>query len=76
MIPLADTLVAFVDGLAAADAPGLIVESATLEVPLEGRVAEADGKPTFFAQVPHTRWRSGVLPAVNLAHFHVAEGEE
>jgi hypothetical protein len=76
VIQLADTLVALADGVAAADAPGLIVESAKFDVPLEGRVVDVRGTPTFFAQVPHTRWRSGVLPAVHVARFNLTEGEE
>jgi hypothetical protein len=76
MIPLAETLEALVDSLTVADAPGLVVESATMDVPVEGRVVRVDGVPTFFANVPHTRWRSGVLPAVHVAHLRIVEGEE
>ena len=76
MIPLADTLEALVDSLTTADARGLAVESATMDVPLEGRVVRLAGVPTFFASVPHTRWRSGVLPAVHVAHLSIVEGEE
>jgi hypothetical protein len=76
MIPFGDTLEALVESLTAAAAPGLVVESATMDVPLEGRVVRVDGTPTFFASVPHTRWRSGVLPAVHVAHLRIVEGEE
>lgn len=76
VIPLSDTLVAFVESLAAVDAPGIAVESATMDVPLEGRVVEIGGTPTFFAHAPHSRWRAGLLPPVHVAHMHVVEGEE
>jgi hypothetical protein len=75
--PLATTLVALVESLQAPAGSGLVVERASLDVPLEGRVdATLDG-PVFYATLPHTRWRSGLLPAVHLAHLDVGlpEGE-
>lgn len=75
MIPLADTLVALVDSLTVSETPGLAVTSATMDVPLEGRVVESYGAPTFFACVPHTRWRSGVLPPLHVAHLRIVEDE-
>jgi len=73
VIPLADTLLALVDSLELPEGSGLAITSATLDVPLEGRVVPMRGAPVFLAAVPHTRWRSGVLPAVHLAHFGLAE---
>ena len=55
---------------------GLLIESVALDVPLEGRVVPTrDGALEFRAGVPHTRWRSGVLPAVHVAHLELTSDD-
>jgi hypothetical protein len=74
--PLAETLVALVDSLQAPEGSGLVIESATLDVPLEGRVdATTSGRLVFTASLPHTRWQSGFLPPVHVAHLEVAQDD-
>jgi co-chaperonin GroES (HSP10) len=75
-IPLADTLVALVESLEEARAPGLTVTEATLDVPLEGSVVATSRGPVFVAAPAHTRWRTGFLPPLHLAHFGLAQSIE
>jgi hypothetical protein len=75
VIPFADTLVALVESLVPPKGSGLTVSAAKLDVPLEGWVVQGREKPIFLASVPHTRWTSGVLPPVQVAHVHVVEVE-
>ncbi len=73
MIPLFETLVALVEGLEVPAGSGVVVDSAAIEVPLEGRVVPSHGPPVFLATVPHTRWRSGFLPPVHVARLRIEE---
>jgi hypothetical protein len=75
VIPLFETLVALVESLETSEGSGLVVESATMDVPLEGRVARTTTGPLFLAGVPHTRWRSGILPPLHVAHLGIARVE-
>ncbi len=72
--PFAETLIALVEGLR--PAPGIVVERASLTVPLEGRVDQGPGGPVFHATLPHSRWESGLLPPVHVARLHLAPPEE
>ena len=70
--PLADTLIALVESLEAPPGSGLVVEQATLDVPLEGRLdTVVGGGLVFNASLPHTRWQSGFLPPVHMAHLDI-----
>jgi hypothetical protein len=74
--PFAETLIALVESLR--PVPGIVVERASLTVPLEGRVDHGRSGPVFHATLPHSRWESGLLPPVHVAHFDLAppgEGE-
>jgi hypothetical protein len=73
VIPLFRTLVALVESVDVAAGSGLRVESVSIDVPLEGRVVAGRGAPVFLAHLPHTRWRSGLLPPVHVAHLDIAE---
>jgi hypothetical protein len=67
-----ETVVALVESVQPPDGTPLLIESVALEVPLEGRVVSGGaGTPEFRAGLPHTRWRSGVLPAVHVAHLEL-----
>jgi len=74
--PLADTLVALVESLQAPPGSGLVVEQATLDVPLEGRLDIVPGGTVFNASLPHTRWQSGFLPPVHMAHLELGAPED
>jgi hypothetical protein len=75
--PLSDTLIALVESLQAPPDSGLVVEQATLEVPLEGRLdTVAGGGFVFNASLPHTRWVSGFLPPVHTAHLELGAPED
>jgi GH15 family glucan-1,4-alpha-glucosidase len=51
------------------DAPHEILRSVA---GVEGRVElDRTGSPVFRAGVPHTRWRSGLLPPVHVAHLEL-----
>ena len=70
-IELADTLLALLEGCVAAPGAGLVVTDVLLDVPMEvAGVVERD-QLVFFAALPHTRWKSGVLPAVHRATLRV-----
>ena len=69
---LEETVTALVESFAPPPGTALAVESATIDVPLEGRVElDRTGAPVFRAGVPHTRWRSGLLPPVHVAHLEL-----
>jgi hypothetical protein len=74
--PLAETLVALVESLQPPDGSGLGVERASLDIPLEGRVDATPAGAVFCASLPHTRWRSGFLPPVHVAHLDVVQTED
>jgi hypothetical protein len=74
--PLSDTLIALVEGLQAPPGSGLVVEQATLDVPLEGRLDTVSGGLVFNASLPHTRWLSGFLPPVHMAHLEIGTPED
>jgi hypothetical protein len=73
LIPLSETLFGLVESLETPRGSGIEVTSAKIDVPLEGRVVLAHGVPVFHATLPHTRWRSGLLPPVHVAHLVIGE---
>jgi hypothetical protein len=66
------TLVAAVEALSPPTGSGLVVTGASLDLPLELVAAERDGRPIVAGSAPHTRWTSGFLPPVHLAHLEIA----
>jgi hypothetical protein len=69
---LSETLAAVVESLAPPEGAGLVLTDAELDVPLEVASAMREGELVFYGCVPHTRWRSGVLPPVHSSHLRVA----
>lgn len=69
---LFETLGAIVESLAPPEGFGLVLTEAELDVPLEVASLMRDGELVFYGRVPHTRWRSGVLPPVHTSHLRVA----
>lgn len=71
-IPLAETLLALVASVERTQRPGLVVTSAVIDVPLEGSVVASRRGPVFLAAPAHSRWKSGFLPPVHVAHIEIA----
>ncbi len=69
---LADTLIALVESIETPPGSGLVVTEAQLDVPLEVQGGVRNGKLVFLGTVPHTRWKSGVLPQIHMSHLRVA----
>jgi hypothetical protein len=72
---LSQTLVGLVGHLAPPEGSGLRVTELELDVPLEALVMVVDGRLTFCARVPHSRWRSGVLPPVQRGRLRLVEDD-
>jgi hypothetical protein len=71
---LAETLAALAEGVSTlpAEGTGLYVTHAELAVPLEVRAGIRDQQLVFFAQPPHSRWRSGFLPPTHISRLSIA----
>jgi hypothetical protein len=65
------TLMAAVEAISPPVDAGLLVTEIELTLPLEIVAGSRDGRPVIAGGVPHTRWRSGVLPAVHTAHLRI-----
>jgi hypothetical protein len=59
---LSDTLLQLLGGLPTA--PGLVVTSVDVDMPLEVNATVVAGELVFMAQAPHSRWQAGFLPPV------------
>ncbi len=68
---LSETLLALIGSLDPAEGSGLTITAADLDVPLEVSAGLRGRELVFLASPPFTRWKSGVLPAVHMAHFSV-----
>jgi hypothetical protein len=73
--PLAEVVTALVECVEPPPGSGLAISAASLDVPLEGRVLPLQGAPVFCASLPHTRWQTGFLPPVQMAHLELGEPE-
>ena len=74
---LADTLAAVAEsvGIMPVEGSGLTVTEAEVALPLEVRAVIRGNQLVFFAQPPHSRWRSGFLPPTHISRLRiVAEG--
>jgi len=69
---LATTLLQVIEAVGISNRDGMVVTEADIELPLEISSAVRDGKLVFFGSAPHTRWKSGVLPHLNLGRIHIA----
>jgi len=70
-IELAAMLVALVESVQAPPEAGLVVTEAEMDVPLEVTGGMRNGELVIFGAVPHSRWKSGVLPPVHLGRLRV-----
>ena len=68
---LDETLLALLGAVAPPDGAGIVVTHVDMDVPLEASMAVEDGELVVRATVPHSRWVSGFLPHVHLAHLHM-----
>lgn len=66
------TLVAALEALSPPEGAGLVITGAALDLPLElTAVAGRGGAPVVAGSAAHSRWESGFLPAVHLAHLEI-----
>jgi hypothetical protein len=67
------TLVEAIDALSPPTGTGLIITGASLDLPLELVAAtdRATGQPVIAGSAPHSRWDSGFLPPVHVAHVEI-----
>jgi hypothetical protein len=70
---LHQTLTAAVEAVSPQAQSGIVVTEVELDLPLEIVAAEQGGRPLIAGSVPHSRWRSGFLPEVHVAHLHIVE---
>jgi hypothetical protein len=70
-VELSETLIALVDSLQPPEESGLFITEALLEIPLEVIGGIQEGRPVFYAGLPHSQWKSGVLPKVHLGRLHI-----
>jgi hypothetical protein len=65
------TLAAAVEAVSPPAGSGLVVTEVDIDIPLEVVAGVRDGRPVFGGTVPHSRWRSGFLPEVHMAHLTI-----
>ena len=69
---LGDVLMQLVTAVTdAADESRMLIEQATLDVPLECSVHIEQGNVVLRATAPHTRFRSGFLPPVHMSRLRI-----
>ncbi len=68
---LSETLLQLVESVQAPPGSGMTVTEALIEIPLEVQSAVRSGELVFFANPPHSRWKSGVLPDVHLGRLRI-----
>ena len=74
---LSETLLDYIEGVTVASTPQACITELSMEVPLELGAEVKEEKPVLFGVPPHTRWKSGMLPAVHRARLLVRlEGEQ
>lgn len=66
------TLLEALEALSPPTGTGLVITGAELDLPLElVAVVGRDGRPVVAGSAPHSRWESGFLPSVHLAHLEI-----
>ena len=69
---LSETLAGLVGSIVPPSDTGLVVTEAEFRVPLEVRTAIREGRLLILAQPPHTRWKSGFLPATHISQVRIS----
>jgi hypothetical protein len=72
---LGDTLLALIECFEAPEGSGMTVTAAGLDIPLEVSAGLRGQELVFLASPPFTRWKSGFLPAVHMAHLALGPAE-
>jgi len=70
------TLVEALEALSPPGASGLVITGAELDLPLELTALDRGGRPVVLGSAPHSRWESGFLPPVHLAHLEIEAFDE
>ena len=65
------TLVEALDALVPPAGSGLVITGVALDLPLELTALDRGGAPVVIGSAPHSRWESGFLPPVHLAHLEI-----
>jgi len=65
------TLTAAVEAASPPSGTGLVVTEVAIDIPLEVVAVARHGRPVIGGSAPHTRWQSGFLPDVHLAHLRI-----
>ena len=65
------TLTAAVEAVSPQAQSEIVVTEVELDLPLEIVVAEQAGRLLIAGTAPHSRWDSGFLPEVHLAHLSI-----
>ena len=73
---LSETLASLARSMMPPAGTGLVVTEAELRVPLEIRTAVRKGQLVILAQPPHTRWKSGFLPATHISQVRISAEPE
>ena len=68
---LHQTLTAAVEAVSPQAQPEIVVTEVELDLPLEIVAAEQRGRLLIAGSAPHSRWKSGFMPEVHLAHLHI-----
>jgi hypothetical protein len=68
---LSETLAGLAGSIVPPSGTGLVVTEAEFRVPLEIRTAIREGRLVILAQPPHTRWKSGFLPATHMSQVRI-----
>jgi hypothetical protein len=65
------TLTAAVEAVSPQAQSGIVVTEVDLDLPLEIVAAEQRGRLLIAGNAPHSRWVSGFLPDIHVAHIHI-----
>lgn len=68
---LHQTLTAAVEAVSPQAQPEIVVTEVELDLPVEIVAAEQGGRLLIAGSAPHSRWKSGFLPEVHVAHLHI-----
>jgi len=69
---LSETLVGLAGSVAPPPGTGLVVTEAEFRMPLEIRTTIREGRLLILAQPPHSRWKSGFLPATHMSQVRIS----
>lgn len=68
---LSDTLIELIDSVQSEPSHGIVVTDLDLAMPMEAGSVVQNGRLLFYADAPHTRWQTGVLPPIHRCQLRV-----